>query len=238
MVSLLVQAPQKRPLFTVIHPPSLSSSLSNNISLPLSTESDKLSSHTESSSSHSVIHSGRWSHTENSIFLSSVAKFGNNWKKIQENIKTRTTTQARSHAQKIFIKIKNKNIIDINNSISTIQELFAFLKSNHNSNFSDIYNRIVLLANEDTKGGRSKKDHSKREKNKKKASPFLVIHNPPIKEHNDNISNDINPTFNSTSPYKKEEEDFFDELLIPKDFLNKKSPSLLDDDFDLVFSNL
>ena len=68
--------------------------------------------------------------------------------------------------------------------------------------------------------------------------PFLVIHHPKKKEHNDNIIFDINQTFNSTSPYKKEEEDFFDELLIPKDFLNKKSPSLLDDDFDLVFSNL
>ena len=78
----------------------------------------------------------------------------------------------------------------------------------------------------------------KEKKIKKRLRLFLVIHNPPIKEHNDNISNDINPTFNSTSPYKKEEEDFFDELLIPKDFLNKKSPSLLDDDFDLVFSNL
>ena len=235
MVSLLDRAPQRRPLFTVIHPSSLSSSLSNNTSLPLSTESDQLSSHTETSSSKNTIHSGRWSHTENSLFLSGVAKFGNNWKKIQENIKTRTTTQARSHAQKIFIKIKNRNIIDIGSNISTIQELFSFLKSNQNSNFDDIYKRIVLLANEDKKGARK---HHKREKNKKKAKPFLVIHNPTIKEHNDNISYDINPTFNSTSPYKKEEDDFFDELLIPKDFLNKKTPTLLDDDLDLVFSNL
>ena len=124
MVSLLDPSPQTHPLFSVSHPPSISSSFSNNIPL-----SDKQSSHTvSSSSSQKEIHSGRWSKTENILFLSGVVQFGNNWKKIQENIKTRTTTQARSHAQKIFIKIKNKHIIDISSNINTIQELFEFIK--------------------------------------------------------------------------------------------------------------
>ena len=95
MVSLLDPSPQTHPLFSVSHPPSISSSFSNNIPLSLSTESDKQSSHTvSSSSSQKEIHSGRWSKTENILFLSGVVQFGNNWKKIQENIKTRTTTQA------------------------------------------------------------------------------------------------------------------------------------------------
>ena len=129
MVSLLDPSPQTHPLFSVSHPPSISSSFSNNIPLSLSTEGDKQSSHTVSSySSQKEIHSGRWSKTENILFLSGVVQFGNNWKKIQENIKTRTTTQARSHAQKIFIKIKNKHIIDISSNINTIQELFEFIK--------------------------------------------------------------------------------------------------------------
>ena len=145
MVSLLDPSPQTHPLFSVSHPPSISSSFSNNIPLSLSTESDKQSSHTvSSSSSQKEIHSGRWSTTENILFLSGVVQFGNNWKKIQENIKTRTTTQARSHAQKIFIKIKNKHIIDISSNINTIQELFEFIKKNEN--FDDIYKSIVLIA--------------------------------------------------------------------------------------------
>ena len=238
MVSLLDPSPQTHPLFSVSHPPSISSSFSNNIPLSLSTESDKQSSHTvSSSSSQKEIHSGRWSKTENILFLSGVVQFGNNWKKIQENIKTRTTTQARSHAQKIFIKIKNKHIIDISSNINTIQELFEFIKKNEN--FDDIYKSIVLIANEDTKGARAKKEYQKREKtNKKKMKPFLVIHHPKKKEHNDNISFDINQTFNSTSPYKKEEEDFFDEVLLPKDFINKKRANLINDDLDIIFSNL
>lgn len=46
MVSLLDSSPH--PLFSVSHPPSISSSLSNNIPLSLPTESDKQSSHTVS----------------------------------------------------------------------------------------------------------------------------------------------------------------------------------------------
>ena len=55
--------------------------------------------------------SGKWSRIENTLFIEGVIKYKCNWKKIQKSIKTRTITQTRSHAQKIFIKIKNKNII-------------------------------------------------------------------------------------------------------------------------------
>ena len=82
MVSLLDPSPQTHPLFSVSHPPSKSSSFSNNIPLSLSTESDKQSSHTvSSSSSQKEIHSGKWSKTENILFFSGVVQFGNNWKK-------------------------------------------------------------------------------------------------------------------------------------------------------------
>ena len=207
MVSLLDPSPQTHPLFSVSHPPSISSSFSNNIPLSLSTESDKQSSHTvSSSSSQKEIHSGRWSKTENILFLSGVVQFGNNWKKIQENIKTRTTTQARSHAQKIFIKIKNKHIIDISSNINTIQELFEFIKKNEN--FDDIYKSIVLIANEDTKGARAKKEYQKREKtNKKKSKRLSVNWNVDLKNVNYQemkISFDVDSGVKKTSSFGKE----------------------------------
>jgi len=34
--------------------------------------------------------------------------YGNDWKKVQKNIQTRSSTQARSHAQKFFINVKKK----------------------------------------------------------------------------------------------------------------------------------
>ena len=70
MVSLLDPSPQTHPLFSVSHPPSISSSLSNNIPLSLPTESDKQSSDTvSSSSSQKEIHSGRWSKQKTFYFF-------------------------------------------------------------------------------------------------------------------------------------------------------------------------
>ena len=70
------------------------------------------------------INSGKWSRIENELFIEGVIKYKCNWKRIQKNIKTRTITQMRSHAQKIFIKIKNTNLIPEDKHINTIQEFF------------------------------------------------------------------------------------------------------------------
>lgn len=39
-------------------------------------------------------------------FLESLKLFGKNWKKVEEYVATRTSTQARSHAQKFFGNIE------------------------------------------------------------------------------------------------------------------------------------
>ena len=51
---------------------------------------------------------GRWSQAEHQKFIEALALYGSNWKKVQIYINTRSPTQARSHAQKFFIKIKKK----------------------------------------------------------------------------------------------------------------------------------
>jgi SHAQKYF class myb-like DNA-binding protein len=46
-------------------------------------------------------------------FLESLKLFGKNWKKVEEYVATRTSTQARSHAQKFFGNIsKTHNSMD------------------------------------------------------------------------------------------------------------------------------
>ena len=51
---------------------------------------------------------GRWTQTEHKKFIEAILKYGNEWKNIKEFIGSRSSTQARSHAQKFFIRIKKK----------------------------------------------------------------------------------------------------------------------------------
>lgn len=46
---------------------------------------------------------GRWSKSEHERFVKGLDKFGRNWVEIQKAVKTRTLTQVRSHAQKVFL---------------------------------------------------------------------------------------------------------------------------------------
>lgn len=51
---------------------------------------------------------GRWTSQEHQLFLEAIFLYGNEWKKVQQHIKTRNSTQARSHAQKFFINIRKR----------------------------------------------------------------------------------------------------------------------------------
>ena len=74
---------------------------------------------------------GRWSDDEHKKFLKGIIEYGNKWKKIQNIIITRSSTQARSHAQKFFLKIKNDLKLKKNNLIKD--------SINENANFSIKY---------------------------------------------------------------------------------------------------
>jgi len=53
-----------------------------------------------------AFNTGRWTEEEHSKFLKGILDYGNEWKMVRKVIKTRSSTQARSHAQKFFLKIK------------------------------------------------------------------------------------------------------------------------------------
>ena len=50
---------------------------------------------------------GRWTEEEHENFLKGLIEYGNDWKMVQKKVKTRSSSQSRSHAQKYFLKIKN-----------------------------------------------------------------------------------------------------------------------------------
>ena len=56
-------------------------------------------------------HNGRWSKEEQTRFIEAVILYGVDWKQIQKYISTRSSTQARSHAQKFLMKLKHCEII-------------------------------------------------------------------------------------------------------------------------------
>ena len=70
---------------------------------------------------------GRWSRDEHKKFIEAIIKFGNNWKEVQEYVNSRTSTQARSHAQKFFEKIKKNNTL----------QFFESLDSDYSENFTN-----------------------------------------------------------------------------------------------------
>ena len=70
---------------------------------------------------------GRWSRDEHKKFIEAIIKFGNNWKEVQEYVNSRTSTQARSHAQKFFEKIKKNNTL----------KFFESLDSDYTENFTN-----------------------------------------------------------------------------------------------------
>jgi SHAQKYF class myb-like DNA-binding protein len=87
---------------------------------------------------------GRWQPEEHERFIEAIMKFGNEWKQVQKYVGTRSSTQARSHAQKFFVKIKRANVLDFNidlskNSIKNLHEMA------NNLNTDDYLNAIKAL---------------------------------------------------------------------------------------------
>lgn len=56
---------------------------------------------------------GRWTKTQNDRFMKGLERFGRDWVCVQKVVKTRTLTQVRSHAQKVFLKLSYNEIEEL-----------------------------------------------------------------------------------------------------------------------------
>ena len=72
----------------------------------------KLSDFSLTNNKNEKLNSGRWKPNEHDKFLEAIIIHGNDWKLVQKNIKSRSSTQARSHAQKFLFKLGKKLQID------------------------------------------------------------------------------------------------------------------------------
>lgn len=73
----------------------------------------------------SSFNTGRWHPEEHQRFIEALLKYGNDWKSVQRYVGSRSSTQARSHAQKFFVKIGKTQIENLqldfeNNSLKSL----------------------------------------------------------------------------------------------------------------------
>ena len=116
---------------------------------------------------------GRWNEEEHQKFIEGILEYGNEWKSVQKIVKTRSSTQARSHAQKFVLSIKKlmekknfeskENLIDFilqkyiikNNRVITEknkQKLFSVITQGIFENSSDSENNINEVKNKQNIG--------------------------------------------------------------------------------------
>ena len=148
--------------------------------------------------------SGRWKEDEHKRFIEAIIKYGNDWKQVQKYVKTRSSTQARSHAQKFFVKIKKAKVLDFNLDLSktSIKMFHDMIKEASVEKYNKILNALNSIAFE-----RNNKKNKKEEKN--------IIEN-----NNHNINNCTNNNYLDISNNKNNE---FDK---EKDYINNNNNNL------------
>ena len=140
---------------------------------------------------------GRWSQKEHLSFIKGCLLYGNNWKKIQNYIQTRTCLQIRSHSQKYFYKLNKKYKTENLNNILNQDELDKLANKNkfNNKDMENAEKYILTLFNG----------------NKDKAKDKDIF-----EDNNDN--NDFNFIKKKKKSMKKEiKEKIFDISKIPKE---------------------
>ena len=81
------------------------------------------------------LNTGRWSYKEHIKFIEAIAEYGKNWKDVQKYVGSRSSAQARSHAQKFFLKLKAiknpKFDFDFSsNNIKSLLDIIEIIKKN------------------------------------------------------------------------------------------------------------
>ena len=90
------------------------------MALPSSGEEEEIGTNTLTTSSSYL--NGRWTYEEHIRFLKGCLLYGNNWKKVENYVKSRTSSQIRSHAQKFLIKLNKKYKVNLNSPFSHSQK--------------------------------------------------------------------------------------------------------------------
>lgn len=112
---------------------------------------------------------GRWGRKEHLMFLGGCLQYGNNWKKVEAYVKTRTSTQIRSHAQKFLKKLEKKyysNGFVNNQNISSYDSISEELNNNNTSTQNkDTQNKPENKKEENIKNNENENNPEEKNKN-------------------------------------------------------------------------
>ena len=76
-----------------------------------------------------LLKTGKWKKTEHTRFMKALEKYGKNWALVQKFVKTRSLTQVRSHAQKLFFSMTEKDMNQLHTDLDERFSLFCKGKS-------------------------------------------------------------------------------------------------------------
>jgi SHAQKYF class myb-like DNA-binding protein len=122
---------------------------------------------------------GRWTLEEHKKFIEALLKYGNDWKCVEKHVSSRSSTQARSHAQKFFVKIGKTQIEQLqldfeNNSLKSLNQLATHLSNEQMSKAIKQLNKMAFEKKFESKKLEKKQIQEKRLKKLK----FHKICNP------------------------------------------------------------
>ena len=157
------------------------------------------------------LNEGRWSFKEHIKFIEAIVEHGKNWKDVQKYVGSRSSTQARSHAQKFFLKLKaiktpkfdldfssnnNKSLSDIIEIIKRKEEYTKRGKEYIISTLTSLSESISIESDSLCKNFKAKiKKNKKNEKNTNQNN---------INEYNKEIKNELFYSLNDNSVYIEE----------------------------------
>lgn len=170
--------------------------------------------------------SGRWQPEEHQKFLEAIYKFGNEWKKVEEYVGSRSSSQARSHAQKFLVKIKRANLLDldINLNKTSIRRLQEGCNQMNSEEYLKTITRLKNVAYEkkssDFLNLKRKNDENDKEIIQSLSSKFKNLTKSQIKSQSTSMKNFDNENLNSNT----KEDNFYMEALTG--FQQNKSSNL------------
>ena len=145
---------------------------------------------------------GRWKQEEHFRFIKGCLLFGNNWKKVKKYVKTRSSAQIRSHAQKYLIKLNKK-----------YHHICFDITENSSENYNLDYEFIQNVTNSDLKNFDMEKIEQMILIIFKNSNSNLNIFN---ERHNNTINLNENILKNETSINSKKKEKIFNFIKISK----------------------